>query len=107
MSLVHPPLGNHPLNLDHLTRPPFNLDTAGLGWVRMTYDSLALPDRVAQLFVLISMGDNPDDLDRLKAFKPGGITRFFGPDIAAEHDRLTGLQARAAIPMRVSADLEG
>ncbi len=51
------------MNLDHLTRPPFNLDTAGLGWVRMPYDSLALPDRVAQLFVLISMGDNPDDLD--------------------------------------------
>ena len=93
--------------LSHLTRAPFNLDFAGVDWVQGTMDALSLRDRLAQLFVLISMGDNPDDLAQIKAFKPGGITRFFSADSAQELALLTDMQSNAAIPLLVSADLEG
>lgn len=93
--------------LTHLTRAPFNLDAAGVEWVRQTYDGLTLRDKVAQLFVLISMGDDPAALAQLKTFRPGGFTRFFGPDIAHEHALLTAMQASAEIPLLISADLEG
>ena len=98
--------------LSHLTRAPFNLDLAGIDWVQRTMDALSLRDKLAQLFVLISMGDvsageNPAELAQIAAFKSGGITRFFSADSAREHAFLTNLQANAAIPLLVSADLEG
>ena len=93
--------------LSHLTQPPFNLDPAGVDWVQRTMDGLTLRDTLAQLFVLISRGDDPTDLAQIKAFKPGGMTRFFSAECAHELAVLTDMQATSAIPMLVSADLEG
>lgn len=93
--------------LTHLSGAPFNLDAAGLDWVQRTMDSLSLRDKVAQLFVLISMGDEMGNLAQIKAFKPGGMTRFFSPDSRHDHALLTAMQASAAVPLLVSADLEG
>ena len=53
------------------------------------------------------MGDDPAALAQIKAFKPGGMTRFFGPDVAHDHALLTAMQTIAAVPLLVSAELEG
>lgn len=92
---------------DILRAAPFNLDDAALGWVETTFVRLSLEEKVGQLFVLMSMGDDPTEAERFRTLKPGGITRFFGPDGTAERDRLAALQADADIPLLVSADLEG
>lgn len=86
---------------------PFHLNGAARHWVALTRDAMSLEQKVAQLFVLISRGDDPAEQQRLKRLRPGGITRFFGPDGRAERDRIAALQADAEIPLLVSADLEG
>lgn len=92
---------------DFLTGAPFNLNGAARHWVALTRDSMTLEEKVAQLFVLSSRGDDAKEQARIKQLRPGGITRFFGPDGAAERDRIAALQADADIPLLVSADLEG
>jgi beta-N-acetylhexosaminidase len=94
-------------NDDWLAAAPFNLDAAARDWVRTTRDAMSFDDRIAQLFILKSHGVDPAEQERIKRLRPGGITRFFGPDGAGERERMAALQADAAIPLLVSADLEG
>ena len=94
-------------DLAWLRAAPFNLDAKALHWLILTRDSMTRDEKIAQLFVLISRGDDPQELARLKRLRPGGITRFFGPDGDAERERLRAIQADASVPMLVSADLEG
>ncbi len=90
-----------------LTCPPFNLDPDALAWVTETHAALTLPQKVAQLFNLMSMGKDPGEAARLAALQPGGITRFFTPDADHELTLLEDVRAGALIPPLISADLEG
>jgi len=90
-----------------LTRAPFNLDVRAAAWVETTYRALSLQDKVGQLFILLSRGTEPDELERLARLRPGGITRYFSPDGEAERTRIAAAQKAAAVPLLVSADLEG
>ena len=56
-----------------LVAPPFNLDVAGLAWVKSTIARLTPDQRLAQLFVLRS-GVDKEAFERIKSFEPGGIT---------------------------------
>ena len=58
---------------DKLRQAPFNLDDEALAWVRDTYASLDLDDRVAQLFTLILMG--ADEAEFLRWFDLTGVQR--------------------------------
>jgi len=95
------------MNLSFLPRPPFNLDARAVAWVETTYRALSLEDKVGQLFNLLSRGSDPDELERLERLRPGGITRYFGPDGGAERARISDAQKAARVPLLVSADLEG
>lgn len=95
------------MNASFHSQPPFNLDARAASWVQATYRGLSLQDRVAQLFNLLSRGNEPDELQRLERLRPGGITRYFGSDGAAERARIAAAQEAAAVPLLVSADLEG
>jgi beta-N-acetylhexosaminidase len=96
------------MNLDHLSRAPFNLDREALDWVARTFSDLQDRARVAQLFNLNSRGAlEPASRAWLKSIQPGGITRFFGNQAEDERRVLADLQADAAVPLLVSADLEG
>ena len=90
-----------------LTAPPFGLDAAGTAWVEATLAGLTPDERIAQLFVLISRGDPGEELRTLARLKPGGITRFHGPDLAAEIGFARDLIAASPVPPLLSADLEG
>jgi len=95
------------MDTSFLSRAPFNLDARAIAWVETTYRALSLQDKVGQLFNLLSRGTEPDELERLQCLRPGGITRYFGPDGEAERARIAAAQDAAAVPMLVSADLEG
>lgn len=92
---------------DILRRPPFNLDDIQIGWVRQTLASLSPAERVGQLFVGFSMGNDPQELERLARLKPAGITRFFSADTDFEAGFIDSAQAQANVPLLISADLEG
>ena len=90
-----------------LRAAPFNLDDAALDWVRATLAGLSPHQKVGQLFTLRSFGFDPAEAQRLAEFAPGGITRFFSDDGAAEMATLDALRLAAPVPYLVSADLEG
>jgi beta-N-acetylhexosaminidase len=75
--------------------------------VDKTFARLSEDDRIRQLFVLRSAGEDADELARQQAFRPGGITRVMGPDVAAERALIAAFNAAAPVPLTVSADLEG
>lgn len=58
-----------------LLQAPFNLDTEAIAWVDRNYDALTHEQRIRQLFTLLSRGDDAAELDRLRRFAPGGVTR--------------------------------
>lgn len=91
----------------HLNQAPFNLDAEALAWVQQRFAALSPDDKLRQLFTLLSRGLDAAEIARIRAFRPGGITRHAGPDIAAERALFADLSAAAPVPLLISADLEG
>ncbi|SEI08381.1 beta-N-acetylhexosaminidase [Rhizobium tibeticum] len=92
---------------EQLRKAPFNLDDAAIAWVRDVYASLNLDDKVGQLFTLIMIGADEEEFKRVGALRPGGITRFFTPDLDFERRVISNLVAQSKVPPIISADLEG
>ena len=92
---------------DLLRKAPFGLDQAAMDWVVATKAQMTLAEKIGQLFVFHSMGQDPDELARLAKLKPAGITRNFSADVAYEANFIDTLQATAKVPLFISADLEG
>lgn len=92
---------------DQLREPPFSLDETAIGWVRDVYASLNLDEKVGQLFTLIMIGTDEEEFKRLGALRPGGVTRFFTPDLDFERRVISDLVERSKVPPIISADLEG
>ncbi len=92
---------------DHLRAAPFHLDDAGVAWVAQTLAALTPAQRVGQLFVHIVMGNDPVALDTIMGLHPAGITRFYSADLGYEERLIARAQSAAAVPLLVSADLEG
>ncbi|MGV3492184.1 MAG: glycoside hydrolase family 3 protein [Devosia sp.] len=92
---------------DHLAAAPFNLDAEAVGWVKAQLEALSPEDRLRQLFTLRLAGTDPADIAAAKAFRPGGITRHVGADLNTERALIADLNASAAVPLLISADLEG
>lgn len=92
---------------DLLRKAPFGLDQAAMDWVVATKAQMTLAEKIGQLFVFHSMGQDPDELALLAQLKPAGITRNFSADVAYEAQFIDTLQATAKVPLFISADLEG
>ncbi|MBW9113999.1 glycoside hydrolase family 3 protein [Rhizobium cauense] len=92
---------------DQLRKAPFNLDEAAISWVRDVYSSLDLDDKIGQLFTLIMIGTDQEELDRIGSLRPGGVTRFFTADLDFERRIISELVAKCKVPPIISADLEG
>jgi beta-N-acetylhexosaminidase len=93
--------------LESLRLAPFNLSDDGLAWVAETLASLSTEDRLRQLIVQISIGDDPDAARAIMQEKLGGLCRMMGDNIeAASLATRTALEG-AAVPPFVTADIEG
>jgi beta-N-acetylhexosaminidase len=95
------------MTFDHLTKAPFNLDAEAVAWVTAAHAALSDEDKLRQLFTLRIAGNDPADIAATKAFRPGGVTRHVGADMATERALIAELNAGATVPLLVSADLEG
>lgn len=91
----------------NLSAAPFNLDDEAIAWVGETRDGLSPRDKLAQLFVLLARGTPEDTAEIVRSFKPGGITRIYSDDLFAEIALARDLGTLSAVPLLVSADLEG
>lgn len=94
-------------NTDLLRKAPFGLDQSAIDWVTATKAQMTQAEKIGQLFVFHSMGQDPDELARLSQLKPAGITRNFSADLAYESHFVDTLQGAAKVPLFISADLEG
>ena len=90
-----------------LSAAPFNLDDEALAWVAATREALTPRDKLAQLFVLLARGTPEETSDMVRSFKPGGITRIYSDSLEAEIALARDFGTLSAIPLLVSADLEG
>lgn len=95
------------MRISDLAKAPFDLDGPALAWVQAAFDGLNADDKLRQLFTLLSMGDDAETIAIQQAFRPGGITRMRGVDAEREREIIDGFNARAPVPLLVSADLEG
>ena len=94
-------------NTEILRKAPFHLDQTAIDWVTATKAQMTLAEKIGQLFVFHSMGQDPDELAKLAQLKPAGITRNFSADLAYEARFIDTLQGSATVPLFISADLEG
>lgn len=92
---------------DILKQKPFSLSETQLAQVQETFASLGPRDKVAQLFTLLLLGNDQQDIQQVLDNKPGGITRFFSDDLAYEHQLISDIIASSDVPPLFSADLEG
>ena len=92
---------------DLLRLAPFNLDAAQIDWVKATKARLTPAEKIGQLFVFHSMGQDPDEAARLARLRPAGITRNFTADLDHEQVFVDSVQSTANVPLFISADLEG
>ena len=90
-----------------LSAAPFNLDDEAMAWVAATRDAFTPRDKLSQLFVLLERGSPAEVADNVRSFRPGGITRIYSDDLTAEIDLARDLGTLSAVPLLVSADLEG
>ena len=93
--------------LGSLTKPPFSLTAADVAWVEKTLGGISTEDKVRQLFVHITMGDDLANIDRLAAARPGGIHRFMGSDLEAAWKGTRRAVEASEIPLLITGDLEG
>ena len=90
-----------------LAAAPFHLDDEAIAWVNTTREAFSPRDKLAQLFVLLERGTPAEVADEVRGFKPGGITRIYSADLDAEIALARDLGTLSAVPLLVSADLEG
>lgn len=89
------------------TPDPLALDPAGHAWVERTLAGLSTEAAIAQLFVLSSREDTPEEGAALAAARPGGIHRFPSRDLGQAVEATRQMLEAADIPVLLSGDIEG
>ncbi len=90
-----------------LALAPFNLSAEDIAWVRKTRDGLSTEDKIKQLFVHISIGDDLANIDRLGKMKPGGLHRFMGPELEPAWNATRQFLEMSEVPPFITGDIEG
>ncbi len=87
-----------------LAKPPFNLSSEDIDWVRKTRDGLSTSDKIRQLFVHISFGHNANELI---ATKPGGYMPVESDNLEQTWNMHHRYLSECEIPPFLCQDLEG
>jgi beta-N-acetylhexosaminidase len=96
------------MNAHHLMRKPFNLSDPDIKWVQNTLDNMDLETKVGQLFCLVIVNPDPNDIlekTREVGIKPGGYMARPFPGAVVQNLYRT-LQEQAEIPLLLAANLE-
>ncbi|SFF91155.1 beta-N-acetylhexosaminidase [Novosphingobium sp. CF614] len=92
---------------DRATLDPLAIDAAAQAWVTRTSDAMSVEDKIAQLFILYSRHDTPEETAELTRLRPGGVHRFPTQDLAAVVRETRAVIEQAAVPPIISGDIEG
>ncbi len=90
-----------------LSKKPFNLSKEDIAWVKKTRDAMSTEDKVRQLFIHITHGDDLSNIAKLSAMKPGGLHRSMSPELSAAYAATKQALEMAEIPPFITADIEG
>jgi len=90
-----------------LTAKPFKLSKSDIAWVEKTRDAMSTEDKIRQLFVHISIGDDQTAIANLGAMKPGGLHRFMGPELEPAWKATRNFMADCEVPPFITGDIEG
>ena len=93
--------------LKSLRKAPFNLSAEDVAWVETTRNALSTEDKLRQLFVHISIGDDLTNIARLAAMKPAGLHRFMGPELEPAWKATRQFLEMSEIPPFITGDIEG
>ncbi|MHA7581826.1 glycoside hydrolase family 3 protein [Paenibacillus vandeheii] len=89
-----------------LTAKPFYLKEEDINWVNETMAAMEVRDKVGQLFCLMGMTDDRQQLQTLvEAIRPGGMMFRPGPSKSVQ-DVHRFLQEHSKVPLLISANLE-
>ncbi len=92
---------------EKLKQKPYELNDEAIAWVRDTHSQLSLDQKVSQIFVLVLHGKDEAAFEKIAKLQPGGVTRFFSPDLDFELSNLAKLIDSNPVPMVITADMEG
>jgi beta-N-acetylhexosaminidase len=92
---------------DRAPPDPLAIDAAAQAWVTRTSDAMSVEDKVAQLFILYSRHDTPEETVELTRLRPGGVHRFPTADLGAVVRETRSVIEQAAVPPIISGDIEG
>lgn len=96
------------MNMSNLKKMPFSLSNTDIQWVQKTLAKMDLETKVGQLFCLVVIDPNPDEIlnkTRQAGVKPCGYMSRPFPGIEVQNLYRT-LQAQADIPLLLAANLE-
>ena len=86
---------------------PLALNPADRAWVDARLAEMSTEEKVGQLFVLSSIGDDLEEIDRHCALGVGGVHRFPGHDLEKAWATTHAVYERSKIPPLISGDIEG
>jgi beta-N-acetylhexosaminidase len=93
--------------LESLKLAPFNLSDEDLVGVSSTLASLSTEERLRQLIVQISIGDDPDAARGMMKAGLGGLCRMMGDNIEAASTATRIALESASVPPFVTSDIDG
>jgi len=89
-----------------LTAVPFELDAAGVAWVRTTIDAMTEDEKVGQLFVNLNNRFDDTFVERVvDSYHPGGM-RYNHTDSASVRTHIRHAQGRSTVPLLVASNIE-
>src|SRR3712207_3279160 len=94
------------MTLDHLKLSPFNLDKDDLAWVRTSFETLSLEQKLGQIMLPLARDLSTKALDTLLAFEVGGVHRMVSRGAETLRASAEYLQSRSQIPLLMPADIE-
>ncbi|MEJ2408664.1 MAG: glycoside hydrolase family 3 N-terminal domain-containing protein [Novosphingobium sp.] len=86
---------------------PLALSPGDRAWVDARLAEMSTEDKIGQLFILSSIDDDIDEIDRHCALGVGGVHRFPGHDLEKAWAATHAAFERSLIPPLISGDIEG
>jgi beta-N-acetylhexosaminidase len=93
--------------LKSLRKAPFNLTAEDVAWVEKTRNAMSTEDKLRQLFVHISIGDDLTAISALAKMNPGGLHRFMGPELEPAWKATRHFMELSEVPPFITGDIEG
>lgn len=93
--------------VEFLSRFPFNLSHHQISIITDIYENLSQDQRISQVFMLMSFGNEISELESIANFQPGGMVRVHGQDLEHERAIVELFIQNSTIPPLIAKDLEG